>query len=123
MNLRHVVAVTIVLGIAACAASPPEQAASPKPTEPVAIADNSLTEDSPATVEDDLKVVDVPEVSKATVETNSQNSQLVCKYEKDVGSHMRMRVCRWKHDIEATRQQTQKDLRRMSTGTGGKVAE
>ena len=116
MNLRHVVAATFVLGITACATSALEQAASPEPTEPAAVAENSATESGSATAEGELQVVDVPDVSEMPVVATSQNSELVCRNERQLGTHMRTRVCRWRVDIERERHATQTTLRNMSRG-------
>jgi len=123
MNLRHVVAAAFVLGITACATSTPQQAASPEPTEPPVVAEGSATESSSDAAESELKVVDVPDVPEEPVVANSQNSDLVCRYEKEVGSHMRTRVCRWKQRIDEERIQTQDTLRKMSRGTNSSFSD
>ena len=123
MNLRHVVAAAFVLGITACATSTPQQATSPEPTEPPVVAEGSVTESSSDAAESELKVVDVPDVPEESVVANSQNSDLICRYEKEVGSHMRTRVCRWRERVEEERIQTQETLRKMSRGSNSSFSE
>ncbi len=123
MNLRLVVAATFVLGITACATSTPQQAVSSKPTEPVATAETSVTESGSAAAEGELQVVDVPNVTATPAVATSQNSELVCRYERELGSHMRTRVCRWRRDIEDERQKTQQTLRQMSRGVDTATSE
>ncbi len=112
MNRRYVVAATF-LGITACVTSAPES------PETVAKAGNSVTQSNSTAAVDELHVVDVPEVPEAPevpiLARNENPNDRVCRYEQETGSHLRTRVCRTRAEIEATRLETQKALRDMST--------
>lgn len=117
MNLPLVVAATLFLSITACATSTPERPVSTRSPEPAAVTEDTVTESSSTAAGDELQVVDVPEVEESVVARNQQSSELVCRYEKEVGSHMRTRVCRWREEIDAERKATQETLREMGRGT------
>ena len=108
MNRRYVVAATF-LGITACVTSSPES------PDSAAQAGNSVTSSNSTTAADELHVVDVPEVP--ILAKYEKRNERVCRYERETGSHMRIRVCRTRAEIEGTRLATQKVLRQMSMGT------
>ncbi len=117
MNRRYVVTATF-LGITACVTSAPES------PDSAAQAGNSVTKSNSTAAVDELHVVDVPEVPKTPVLARNENpNELVCRYERETGSHMRTRVCRWRADIEETRKKTQQVLRDMDRRSGAKSAE
>ena len=106
MIRRYVMAATL-LGITACATSVPEPPESP---EPAARAEELAT-DSTATG-GGLEVVEVPDVSETPMVAKNDNpKELVCRYERETGSHMRTRVCRWQADVEEGRKWAQKSVR------------
>ena len=109
MNRRYVVAATF-LGITACVTSAPES------PDPAATAGNSVTNSNSTAAADELHVVDVPEAP--ILAKNENPNERVCRYEQETGSHMRIRVCRTRAEIEGERLATQKALREMSLGTG-----
>ena len=111
MNRRYVVAATF-LGITACVTSAPES------PESAAQAGNSVTNSNSTVAVDELHVVDVPEVPEAPIVANNDKpNERVCRWERETGSHMRIRVCRTRAEIEGERLATQKVLRQMSMGT------
>ena len=109
MNRRYIVAATF-LGIAACVTSAPEA------PESTAKAGKSVTNsNSTARETGGVGVVDVPEVPKAA--SLRAENEIVCRIERETGTHMRVRVCRTRTQIDATRKRTQKMLRDMDMGS------
>jgi hypothetical protein len=109
MNRQYVVAATF-LGITACVTSAPES------PDPAATAGNLVTNSNSTATVDELHVVDVPEVPEAPILAKNENpNDRICRWEQETGSHMRIRVCRTRGEIEATRLETKKALREMNT--------
>ena len=117
MIRRFVVAATF-LGIAACVTSAPE---SPEST---AKAGKSVTNSNSTAAVNELQIGDMPEVPETPILAgNEKPNGLVCRYERETGTHMRTRVCRWRADIEETRKKTQQVLRDMDRRSSAKSAE
>ena len=108
---RLCVVVATLSGITACATSVPEPPESP---EPAAQTEDAATKNSSAATVDELQVVDIPELGDTPILANNDNpNELVCRYERETGTHMRTRVCRWQAQIEASRKSAKKTVREM----------
>ncbi len=94
MNRRYVVAATF-LGVAACATSGPD---SPVPGATV---ETSVITSNPTVTEGEFEDVDVPEVPKVAIIPGQ--IEVVCRNEIPTGSHLVIRVCRTRSEIEKKR--------------------
>lgn len=66
---------------------------------------------------DSLEVVEVPAVAKtATAPNAGQQDELVCWRERTLGSHRLEKICRFRSEIEAEREETQRGLREAQRG-------
>ncbi len=100
MNRRYMVAATF-LGIAACATSGPESSV------PGAKVETPVITSKPTATEGEFEDVDVPEVPKMAIISGQANipgqSEVVCRNEIPTGSHLVIRVCRTRSEIEKKR--------------------
>ncbi len=100
MNRRYVVAATF-LGVAACATSGPD---SPVPGTKY---ETSVITSNPTATEWEFEDVDVPEVPKVENIPGQANipgqTEVVCRNEIPTGSHLVIRVCRTRSEIEIKR--------------------
>ena len=66
---------------------------------------------------DSLEVVEVPAVAKtATAPNAAKKDELVCWRERTLGSHRLEKICRFRSEIDAEREETQRGLREAQRG-------
>ena len=131
--IRELTAGTVLLGLAACASSPPDVAEAPAavaapvshsaaaPPDESATAPHAgsaeapvagaATADTASGDEDGLHVVEVPTVASTSPQPASSDDphpdELICKRIKVTGSHRLQRVCRTRAEILRAREEAQ----------------
>jgi len=106
--IRRYVLAAAFFGITACATS------SPPAPEPGAKAADPVTNVNSTNASAELEVVEVPVVPEMTVSKNNESPyDRICRYERETGSHMQVRICRTRSEIEASRKSGQEAVRAM----------
>ncbi len=107
MIRRYIVAAAF-FGIAACATS------SPQAPEPGASAADPVTNSNSTEATAELEVIEVPGVPEMPIAENNESPyDRICRYERGTGTHMRVRVCRTRAEIHASRKSGQDAVRSM----------
>ncbi len=107
MIRRYVVAAAF-FGITACATSSP-QAPEPVANDSDPVKNSDSTKDSA-----ELEVIEVPGVPEMTISKNNESPyDRICRYERETGSHMQVRICRTRAQIEASCKSGQEAVRAM----------
>lgn len=114
--IRLIILVAILAGMAACASSAPPSAASSADSVAVTNTGNEAV----ASSSDDKSIIEmteVPPLAKTAAAATEPGDEMICHRERMTGSHRLERVCRLKSDMDKTREETQKALRRMDRQT------
>ena len=121
--IRLIISTAILVGMIACASSAPP-AAAPK-ADSVAVTNTSneaiASSEATASSSDDESVIEmakVAPVAKTAALASQPRDELICHRERSTGSHRLEKVCRLRSEIDETREETQKVLRRMQKQTG-----
>ena len=109
MDKGHLITATF-LSITACATSGLEE------PEPATNTEYSATNADMTAVEDQLEVVDIPEVPVSANVPPSKN-EIVCRKERRTGTYLAKRVCRTRAQMEAEREAGQDTLDTLSRRT------
>lgn len=122
--IRLIISMAMLIGGAAGCASPPPPAAAPG-ADSVATAStsNEAVAGSEATAgandeENIIKDIEAPRVALTSVPIADPRDEMVCRREHMTGSHFSEKVCRLRSEIDQTREETQRVLRRMERQTG-----
>lgn len=110
---RLIILTASALGLAACAASGPETVASANADSAATLETNAAANNASSGEEEFLEVVEVPAVPQ-TATVQKQSDELVCWRERLTGSNRLERICRYKSEIEATREESQRAMKRLT---------
>ncbi len=108
MNTRYLIT-AIFLGITACATTGPEA------PEPASITENADKNADTAVVENQLEVVDVPEVPDSA--NVPPADKVICHKERRTGTYLAKKVCRTQARMDAEREAGQNTLDNLSRRT------
>ena len=110
--IRLFISAAVLIAVAGCATSAP-QATTSAPDNSANVVVANVQNDSDSLID----VIEVPEVHQTTV-VKQRDDELICHREHVTGTHRTQKICRRRSDIDATRESTQRALRKMSLGTG-----
>lgn len=121
--LRILILTALMGGIAACASSQPQDFVD---ATTVDVADdsanltaNTQTDDVASGTEGTIEYIEAPSVEQtATVEVKELRDELICRRVHVTGSHRPEKICRYRSELDAARDETQKSLRNASMLTG-----
>ena len=120
--IRLIISMAMLIGGAAGCASPPPAAAPGADSVATASTSNEAVAGSEATAgandeENIIKDIEAPRVALTSVPV-TERDELICRREHVTGSHRTKKVCRLRSEIDQTREETQRVLRRMERQTG-----
>jgi len=122
--IRMVTMTGLILGLAACASSGPQSGGLPASNN----AEDSIfvagagTNEAPATAPaaegGAIDYVEAPTVEKSAAIEPEQRDDVICRRERETGSHRVKNVCRSRGETKATRDETHEALREAARRTG-----
>lgn len=126
--IKPISVAAISICIAACASSGPEApppaataATAPEAAAPSVAANAVSASDSTPTAGGGIQELDAPDVPMtATVSTESQGNEMVCRRERETGTKFSRKVCRSRAEIEARESKDQdkmREMRKINTGS------
>lgn len=120
--IRLIIVMAMLIGAAGCASSSPPAAAPGADSVATASTSNEAVAGSEATAgandeEGIIKDIEAPQVALTSVPV-TERDELICRREHVTGSHRTKKVCRLRSEIDRTREETQRVLRKMNRQSG-----
>lgn len=120
--IRLIISMAILFGAAACASSPPPAQLAAADTVATANTSNEAVAGSEATAgakdeESTIESVEAPQVALTSAPVPEAIDELVCHRERVTGTHRMEKICRYRSEMDRTREETQRALRKMDRQT------